>query len=103
MIKRYCCKSFVLFRIYARNDQSGSVKMQQYLAYRNCIEATQSIRTQNMSRQTCQKEGGRIVKVKDLKLKRIKDYLEYKFSQRSPALLKLLYFMTSRVVIRVVL
>ncbi|KAL4282884.1 hypothetical protein GQ457_16G015310 [Hibiscus cannabinus] len=36
----------------------------------------------------CQKEGWRIVKVKDLKPKRIKDYLEYKFSQMSPALLK---------------
>ncbi|KAL4325039.1 hypothetical protein GQ457_11G026360 [Hibiscus cannabinus] len=34
------------------------------------------------------KEGQRIVKVEDLKPKRIKDYLEYKFSQRSPALLK---------------
>ncbi|KAL4334369.1 hypothetical protein GQ457_07G008130 [Hibiscus cannabinus] len=39
-----------------------------------------------------QNEGGRIVKVKDLKHKRIKGYLEYKFSQRSPALLKFLYF-----------
>ncbi|KAL4303036.1 hypothetical protein GQ457_10G010080 [Hibiscus cannabinus] len=35
-----------------------------------------------------QEESGRIVKVKDLKPKRIKGYLEYKFSQRSPALLK---------------
>ncbi|KAL4319399.1 hypothetical protein GQ457_18G009320 [Hibiscus cannabinus] len=34
------------------------------------------------------KEGGKIVKVKDLKPKCIKDYLEYKFSQRSLALLK---------------
>ncbi|KAL4339186.1 hypothetical protein GQ457_08G022210 [Hibiscus cannabinus] len=32
--------------------------------------------------------GRKRVKVKDLKPKRIKDYLEYKFSQRSPALLK---------------
>ncbi|KAL4369550.1 hypothetical protein GQ457_05G020450 [Hibiscus cannabinus] len=39
----------------------------------------------------------RAVKVKDLKPKRIKDYLEYKFSRRSPTLLKLLYFMTSRI------
>ncbi|KAL4325924.1 hypothetical protein GQ457_11G033310 [Hibiscus cannabinus] len=38
----------------------------------------------------------RIVKVKDLKPKRIKGYLEYKFSRRSPTLLKLLYFMNSR-------
>ncbi|KAL4303426.1 hypothetical protein GQ457_10G006790 [Hibiscus cannabinus] len=30
----------------------------------------------------------RAVKVKDLKPKRIKDYLEYKFSRRSPTLLK---------------
>ncbi|KAL4313403.1 hypothetical protein GQ457_01G012270 [Hibiscus cannabinus] len=34
------------------------------------------------------KRRSRIVKVKDLKPKRIKDYLEYKFSQRSPTLLK---------------
>ncbi|KAL4317894.1 hypothetical protein GQ457_18G011280 [Hibiscus cannabinus] len=39
----------------------------------------------------------KIVKVKDLKPKRIKDYLECKFSRRSPTLLKLLYFMTYRV------
>ncbi|KAL4340139.1 hypothetical protein GQ457_08G024220 [Hibiscus cannabinus] len=38
------------------------------------------------------KEGRIIVKVKDLKPKRIKDYLEYKFSQRSPVLLKYLLF-----------
>ncbi|KAL4383955.1 hypothetical protein GQ457_15G012670 [Hibiscus cannabinus] len=38
------------------------------------------------------KEGRKIVKVKDLKPKRIKGYLEYKFSQRSPALLKYLLF-----------
>ncbi|KAL4385366.1 hypothetical protein GQ457_15G019110 [Hibiscus cannabinus] len=38
-------------------------------------------------------EGRRIkVKVKDLKPKRIKDYLECKISQRSPALLKYLLF-----------
>ncbi|KAL4354711.1 hypothetical protein GQ457_06G015180 [Hibiscus cannabinus] len=36
-----------------------------------------------------QKEGRpRLVKVKDLKPKRIKGYLEYKFSRRSPTLLK---------------
>ncbi|KAK9043258.1 hypothetical protein V6N11_071605 [Hibiscus sabdariffa] len=34
------------------------------------------------------KEGQELVKVKDLKPKRIKDYLEYKFSRRSPTLLK---------------
>ncbi|KAK9034850.1 hypothetical protein V6N11_076907 [Hibiscus sabdariffa] len=39
-----------------------------------------------------QKEGRKLVKVKDLKPKRIKGYLEYKFSQRSPALLKYLLF-----------
>ncbi|KAL4279347.1 hypothetical protein GQ457_03G013370 [Hibiscus cannabinus] len=39
-----------------------------------------------------QKEGRNRVKVKDLKPKRIKDYLEYKFSQRSSALLKYLLF-----------
>ncbi|KAL4369733.1 hypothetical protein GQ457_05G019900 [Hibiscus cannabinus] len=38
------------------------------------------------------KEGRNRVKVKDLKPKRIKDYLEYKFSQKSPALLKYLLF-----------
>ncbi|KAL4320061.1 hypothetical protein GQ457_18G009850 [Hibiscus cannabinus] len=41
---------------------------------------------------TYQKEGRKRVKVKDLKPKRIKGYLEYKFSQRSPALLKYLLF-----------
>ncbi|KAL4333210.1 hypothetical protein GQ457_07G005920 [Hibiscus cannabinus] len=54
-------------------------------------------------KRTYQKEGRKIVKVKDLKPRRIKGYLEYKFSQRSPALLKYFYLMTSRVVIRVVL
>ncbi|KAL4310928.1 hypothetical protein GQ457_01G019170 [Hibiscus cannabinus] len=54
-------------------------------------------------KRTYQKEGRKIVKVKDLKPKRIKGYLEYKFSQRSPALLEYFYLMTSRVVIRVVL
>ncbi|KAL4346681.1 hypothetical protein GQ457_17G010870 [Hibiscus cannabinus] len=39
-----------------------------------------------------QKEGRKRVKVKDLKPKRIKGYLEYKFSQKSPALLKYLLF-----------
>ncbi|KAL4351588.1 hypothetical protein GQ457_06G012240 [Hibiscus cannabinus] len=37
-------------------------------------------------------EGRNKVKVKDLKPKRIKDYLECKISQRSPALLKHLLF-----------
>ncbi|KAL4382886.1 hypothetical protein GQ457_15G018370 [Hibiscus cannabinus] len=74
--------------MYARNDRPGRIRKQQYLANRSRTEATRSIRTQNMSRQTCQKEGRRIVKVKDLKPKRIKDYSEYKFSKRSPALLK---------------
>ncbi|KAL4342637.1 hypothetical protein GQ457_08G027590 [Hibiscus cannabinus] len=39
-----------------------------------------------------QQEGRIKVKVKDLKPKRIKDYLECKISQRSPALLKYLLF-----------
>ncbi|KAL4385677.1 hypothetical protein GQ457_15G016690 [Hibiscus cannabinus] len=39
-----------------------------------------------------QREGRIKVKVKDLKPKRIKDYLECKISQRSPALLKYLLF-----------
>ncbi|KAL4379720.1 hypothetical protein GQ457_02G023740 [Hibiscus cannabinus] len=34
------------------------------------------------------KKAGRLVKVKELKPKRIKDYLEYNFSQRSLVLLK---------------
>ncbi|KAL4333959.1 hypothetical protein GQ457_07G007890 [Hibiscus cannabinus] len=38
------------------------------------------------------REGRIKVKVKDLKPKRIKDYLECKISQRSPALLKYLLF-----------
>ncbi|KAL4271695.1 hypothetical protein GQ457_13G028800 [Hibiscus cannabinus] len=39
-----------------------------------------------------QRERRNKVKVKDLKPKRIKDYLECKNSQRSPALLKYLLF-----------
>ncbi|KAL4376232.1 hypothetical protein GQ457_02G032710 [Hibiscus cannabinus] len=39
-----------------------------------------------------QREGRIKIKVKDLKPKRIKDYLEYKISQRSPALLKYFLF-----------
>ncbi|KAL4284886.1 hypothetical protein GQ457_16G017080 [Hibiscus cannabinus] len=31
MIKRYCWKLFVLFRFYARKDQPGRIKSQQYL------------------------------------------------------------------------
>ncbi|KAL4291118.1 hypothetical protein GQ457_14G016420 [Hibiscus cannabinus] len=69
------------------------------MAIRSCTEASWSIKTQNLSRQsigpdflaqadkqTYQKEGRKIVKVKDLKPKHIKGYLEYKFSQMSPAL-----------------
>ncbi|KAL4302409.1 hypothetical protein GQ457_10G009740 [Hibiscus cannabinus] len=59
MIKRYCWKLFVFFRIHARNDQPGRIKKQQYFGN--------------------QKNR---VKVKDLKPKRIKDYLEYKLSQK---------------------
>ncbi|KAL4278370.1 hypothetical protein GQ457_03G017680 [Hibiscus cannabinus] len=82
MIKRYCWKLFVLFRFYAENDQPGRIKSQQYLGNHN-------------------QEGGRNkVKVKDLKPKRIKDYLECKISQRSPALLKKKpSFITSRYVL----
>ncbi|KAL4353356.1 hypothetical protein GQ457_06G019190 [Hibiscus cannabinus] len=43
-------------------------------------------------RSTYQQEGRNKVKVKDLKPKRIKDYLECKISQRNPALLKYLLF-----------
>ncbi|KAL4378757.1 hypothetical protein GQ457_02G024100 [Hibiscus cannabinus] len=39
-------------------------------------------------KRTYQRKREKLVKVKDLKLKRIKGYLEYKFIQRSPALLK---------------
>ncbi|KAL4283097.1 hypothetical protein GQ457_16G021230 [Hibiscus cannabinus] len=39
-----------------------------------------------------QREGRIKVNIKDLKSKRIKDYLECKISQRSPALLKYLLF-----------
>ncbi|KAL4308840.1 hypothetical protein GQ457_01G022150 [Hibiscus cannabinus] len=61
LIKRYCWKLFVLFRFYAKNDQPGRIKSRQYFEV----------------------EGGRNkVKVKDLKPKRIKDYLECKISQR---------------------
>ncbi|KAL4281473.1 hypothetical protein GQ457_03G013050 [Hibiscus cannabinus] len=57
MINRYCCKLFVLFRIYARIDQPGRIRMQQYLADRSCTEATPNIRTQNMSRQITSQES----------------------------------------------
>ncbi|KAL4309406.1 hypothetical protein GQ457_01G018920 [Hibiscus cannabinus] len=57
----------------------------------------------SIERDSYQRDDKKLVKVKDLKPKRIQGYLEYKFSQRSPALLKYLYLMTSRVVIRVVL
>ncbi|KAL4339194.1 hypothetical protein GQ457_08G028320 [Hibiscus cannabinus] len=75
MIKRYCWKLFVLFRFYARNDQPVRMKKQQYLEVR-----------------ISEKKGRNIVKVKELKPKRIKDYLEYKFSQKNSALLKYLLF-----------
>ncbi|KAL4362682.1 hypothetical protein GQ457_04G023360 [Hibiscus cannabinus] len=47
----------------------------------------------NIPKGSVYQRGGRNkVKVKDLKPKRIKDYLECKISQRSPALLKYLLF-----------
>ncbi|KAL4311390.1 hypothetical protein GQ457_01G022340 [Hibiscus cannabinus] len=74
MIKRYCWKLFVLFRFYARNDQPGRMKC---------------------SRRMYQREGRIKVNIKDLKPKRIKDYLECKISQRK----KNLVFITSRYVL----
>ncbi|KAL4278520.1 hypothetical protein GQ457_03G005350 [Hibiscus cannabinus] len=71
MIKRYCWKLFVLFRFYARNDQPG--------------------------RMNNRKGGRNKVKVKDLKPKRIKDYLECKISQRK--LREKPSFITSRYVL----
>ncbi|KAL4384770.1 hypothetical protein GQ457_15G018310 [Hibiscus cannabinus] len=66
----------------------------------NIIWAAQNLSRQSIGpdfpaptdKQTYQKEGRNRVKVKDLKPKRIKGYLEYKFSQKSPALLKYLLF-----------
>ncbi|KAL4282683.1 hypothetical protein GQ457_16G019220 [Hibiscus cannabinus] len=75
------------------------------LAIRSCTEAPRSTKTQKLSKQSIgpefpaqankqiyQEESRKIVKVKELKPKRIKGYLEYKFSQKSPALLKYLLF-----------
>ncbi|KAL4304188.1 hypothetical protein GQ457_10G006800 [Hibiscus cannabinus] len=86
MIKRCCWKSIVFFRIRAGNDQPGRIRKQQYfeVGYR----FHQHIFLNIPIRSAYQKEGRNRVKVKDLKPKQIKDYLEYKFSQKSPALLK---------------
>ncbi|KAL4341593.1 hypothetical protein GQ457_08G037480 [Hibiscus cannabinus] len=122
MIKRYCWGLFVLFRFYARNDQPGRIKTQQYLevVLKQLGSQRHRIYQGRVSAQIFQPrpidkiqkgilissayfpqypyskrvlERGRIrVKVKDLKAKCIKDYLEYKFSQKSPALLKYLLF-----------
>ncbi|KAL4354858.1 hypothetical protein GQ457_06G015010 [Hibiscus cannabinus] len=54
--------------------------------------AKTGIRNVGKDQSAYQKEGRSRVKVKDLKPRRIKDYLEYKFSQRSPALLKYILF-----------
>ncbi|KAL4297173.1 hypothetical protein GQ457_12G018810 [Hibiscus cannabinus] len=56
-------------KFYARNDQLGRMK---------CSSIVNAY----------QRGGRNKVKIKDLKPKRIKDYLECKISQRSPALLK---------------
>ncbi|KAL4361460.1 hypothetical protein GQ457_04G019890 [Hibiscus cannabinus] len=71
MIKRYCWKLFVFFRIHARNDKPGRIRKQQYFEV-----VLKQLKVQRP----------RIFR--DLKPKRIKDYLEYKFSQNSAALLK---------------
>ncbi|KAL4351563.1 hypothetical protein GQ457_06G011860 [Hibiscus cannabinus] len=77
-----------------QNDQPGRVRKQQYFMDRSYTHDLSRQNTspgpikRNMERDYRQKEGGKIVKVKDLKPMCVKDYLEYKFSQRSPALLK---------------
>ncbi|KAL4312323.1 hypothetical protein GQ457_01G026180 [Hibiscus cannabinus] len=71
----------------------------------SCTEATQISKAQKASKQSIgpvfpaaadgrdyQQEGRNKVNIKDLKPKRIKDSLECKISQRSPALLKYLLF-----------
>ncbi|KAL4302003.1 hypothetical protein GQ457_10G010610 [Hibiscus cannabinus] len=71
----------------------------------SCTEAAQISKTQKASKQNLgpdissrgrrtmyQREGRIKVNIKDLKPKRIKDYLECKISQKSPALLKYLLF-----------
>ncbi|KAL4297176.1 hypothetical protein GQ457_12G013990 [Hibiscus cannabinus] len=49
MIKRYFWKLFVLFRFYARNDQPGRIKSQQYCGV--VLKATQISKAQKSSRQ----------------------------------------------------
>ncbi|KAL4312099.1 hypothetical protein GQ457_01G012910 [Hibiscus cannabinus] len=87
MIKQYCWKLFVFFRIYARNDQPGRIKC-------SSIKGINRIRTFSYipKGSVYQREGIIKVNIKDLKPKRIKDCLECKISQRSPALLKYLLF-----------
>ncbi|KAL4351843.1 hypothetical protein GQ457_06G013090 [Hibiscus cannabinus] len=67
-------------KFYARNDQPGRIKSQQY----------------SRTKQGCRNK----VKVKDLKPKRIKDYLECKISQRKRRIeRKKPSFITSRYVL----
>ncbi|KAL4363447.1 hypothetical protein GQ457_04G020230 [Hibiscus cannabinus] len=90
MLKRYCWKLFVLFRFYARNDQPGRIKSQQY-----CEVVLKQLISQrprnhqgkiiffNIPNEVCIKEAEIKSKSKNLKPKRIKDYLEYTISQRN--------------------
>ncbi|KAL4303123.1 hypothetical protein GQ457_10G009170 [Hibiscus cannabinus] len=99
MLKRYCWKLFVLFRFYAMNDQPGRMKCSSIIFQprpKDEIAERDIYRTRifsNIPKGSAYQRGGRNkVKVKDLKPKGIKDYLECKISQRSPALLKYLLF-----------
>ncbi|KAL4284265.1 hypothetical protein GQ457_16G014690 [Hibiscus cannabinus] len=74
MIKRYCWKLFLSDRERPRKHQ-GTISAQIFSATAE-------------GRGMYPQEGRNKVKVKDLKPKHIKDYLECKISQRSPALLK---------------
>ncbi|KAL4296100.1 hypothetical protein GQ457_12G000110 [Hibiscus cannabinus] len=73
MIKQYCWKLFVFFRIYARNDQPGRIKCSSIVEIFSYI----------LKGRVYQREGRIKVNIKDLKPKRIKDCLECKINQRT--------------------
>ncbi|KAL4368026.1 hypothetical protein GQ457_05G022810 [Hibiscus cannabinus] len=94
MIKRYCWKLFLFFRFYARNDQPGRMKCSSIVKlHRSSSDRERPRKHQGTisaqifsataeGRGMYQQEGRNKVKVKDLKPKHIKDYLECKISQR---------------------
>ncbi|KAL4311642.1 hypothetical protein GQ457_01G018470 [Hibiscus cannabinus] len=98
MIKRYCWKLFVLFRIYARNDQPGRMKCSSIVfpaAAEEQIkqEGINRIRIfSNIPKGSVYQRGKAEIKSKskDLKPKCIKDYLEYKLQPKESCFIKTL-------------